>query len=133
MSLPKLRRQFEERRLSLIETLQKGRGSLELSKQHQIYGAIKEIENFLKAIDQAREEQLRGDTWELKSIEPKVKRTVGHAKERTRVFFSNVGTAWKERVVHPTKRAAHAVRKRVRLVKEVAKEVKERSKEKKDD
>jgi len=130
MPLQKLRRQFEERRLSLIETLQKNKEGLELSQQHQIYGAIKEIENFLKALDYAREEQLRGDTWELKSIEPKMKRTVGHAKERTRVFFSNIGIVLKERVAHPAKRVAHAMRKKVRLVKEVAKEVKARSKEK---
>lgn len=49
--LSKLRRSYEERKLSLIETLQKGKDNLELSKQHQLYGAIKEIEHFLKSIE----------------------------------------------------------------------------------
>ena len=31
---------------------------LELSKQHQIYGAIKEIENFLRTLDHLRELEL---------------------------------------------------------------------------
>ena len=54
MPLNKLRRSFEERRLSLVEKLQKSKEELDLSQQHQIYGAIKEIENFLKSIDYYR-------------------------------------------------------------------------------
>ena len=54
MSLHKLKRSFEERRNILIERLDKNRKDLDLSQQHQIYGAIKEIENFLKSIDQYR-------------------------------------------------------------------------------
>jgi len=131
MSLLKLRRHFEERRQSLIDTLQKGRETLELSKQHQIYGAIKEIDTFLKAIEYHQEEQLRGDSWELAGFEPKVKRTFGSARERTKTIFTNLRLVLRERVAHPTKRAAHAVRKRVALVKEVAREVRARSKDEK--
>lgn len=54
MSLNKLRRDFEERRNNLIEKLDKNREELDLSQQHQIYGAVKEIENFLKSIDHHR-------------------------------------------------------------------------------
>jgi hypothetical protein len=54
MALNKLRRTFEERRLHLIEKLDKNRSELDLSQQHQIYGAIKEIEQFLKSIDHHR-------------------------------------------------------------------------------
>src|SRR5210317_792669 len=54
MPLNKLRRSFEERRNHLIEKLDKNRDDLDLSQQHQIYGAVKEIENFLKSIDHHR-------------------------------------------------------------------------------
>ena len=54
MSLNKLRRSYDERRNNLIEKLGKNRDELDLSQQHQIYGAIKEIENFLKSIDHHR-------------------------------------------------------------------------------
>lgn len=54
MPLNKLQRSFEERRNNLIEKLEKNRKDLDLSQQHQIYGAIKEIENFLKSIDHYR-------------------------------------------------------------------------------
>jgi hypothetical protein len=133
MSLPKLKRQFEERRLALIETLQKGRDTLDLSKQHQLYGAIKEIENFLKTIDYYHEEQLNGEAWELKSIEPKMKKAAGHARERTKRFFTGVGHVLREKVAHPARRAAHAVKRKVRLVKDVTREVKARSSDEKSD
>lgn len=54
MSIVKLHRSFEERRNNLIEKLEKNRSELDLSQQHQIYGAIKEIEKFLKSIDYYR-------------------------------------------------------------------------------
>jgi len=54
MPLNKLRRSFEERRNHLIEKLDKNRDDLDLSQQHQIYGAVKEIENFLKSIEHHR-------------------------------------------------------------------------------
>lgn len=54
MSIIKLHRSFEERRNNLIEKLEKNRSELDLSQQHQIYGAIKEIEKFLKSIDYYR-------------------------------------------------------------------------------
>lgn len=54
MTLNKLRRSFEERRNTLIEKLEKNKHDLDLSQQHQIYGAVKEIENFLKSIDYYR-------------------------------------------------------------------------------
>jgi hypothetical protein len=130
MPLQKLRRQFEERRVSLIETLKKSKETLELSKQHQLYGAIKEIENFVKAIDFYREEQLKGADFELRGVEPK--RRPGHAKERTKAFFASVGTALKEGIARPARSVVHAAKRKVHLVKEVAREVKARSKEKKE-
>lgn len=54
MPLNKLRRSFEERRNALVEKLEKNKSDLDLSQQHQIYGAVKEIENFLRSIDHYR-------------------------------------------------------------------------------
>lgn len=129
MSLAKLRRRFEDRRLSLIETLKKDKGELELSKQHQIYGAIKEIENFLSAIDYEREEDLKADDFELFSVQPKVKRSLGHVKERAKTVIASVRLTWDDKVSQPTRRAVRAAKRKVSLVKEVAREVKARSKE----
>jgi hypothetical protein len=50
MSLYTLKREYEERRQALIDQLQKN-PNLDPATQHQIYGAIKEIENFLKTIE----------------------------------------------------------------------------------
>lgn len=54
MPLNKLYRSFEERRNALTEKLERNKDEFDLSQQHQIYGAIKEIENFLRSIDHHR-------------------------------------------------------------------------------
>lgn len=51
MGLHKLRRNYEERKANLVEKLKKNKDELDLSTQHQIFGAIKEIDNFIKSID----------------------------------------------------------------------------------
>lgn len=55
MVLNELRRTFEKRRLNLINILETGSFELDLGKQHQLYGAIKEIENFLRTLDNMRD------------------------------------------------------------------------------
>jgi len=52
MILMDLKRTLEKRRCSLINMLEHGRKDLELGKQHQIYGAIKEIEKMVEEIDE---------------------------------------------------------------------------------
>lgn len=131
MPLNRLQREFEDRRQALVETLQRNKESLELSKQHQIYGAIKEIETFLKAIDHQRELQLRGDDFELtrEGPRPVAKRTslaMQRLKSGTGKLFQNVSVVFNEHIVGRTKRAVHATKHRVKLVKDVAKEVKRR-------
>ncbi len=133
MSLNRLRRNFEERRLSLIETLQRQRDELELSKQHQLYGAIKEIESFLKAIDSLREEELDGTDFELKRegerpIALRANLAVKRAGDRTKTFFSAVAVGVNEKVFKGAKRAVSSTRNKVRIYKEIAKEVKARNK-----
>lgn len=50
MSLQDLKREYEERRQALVDQLQRNQ-DLDAATQHQIYGAIKEIENFLNTIE----------------------------------------------------------------------------------
>ncbi|MFH1589500.1 MAG: hypothetical protein ABIB43_02955 [archaeon] len=55
MTFVEIKRIFEKRKFNLIKTLENEREDIELSKQHQIYGAIKELENILKTIDYYQE------------------------------------------------------------------------------
>lgn len=59
MSLSELRQIFERRKYNLIQLLQERPSELSIEKQHQVYGAILEIENFLKAIDYYRDLEVR--------------------------------------------------------------------------
>lgn len=53
-----LRKELETRKENLIYTLQNKKDFLELEKQHQIYGAIKELDHVLKLIEHQREEEV---------------------------------------------------------------------------
>lgn len=72
MSLTEIKKVFEKRRFNLIRTLETGREEIELSKQHQMYGAIKEIENIMRTIEHYRELEIKeNDNYEFKlSREP---------------------------------------------------------------
>ena len=52
-----IRKELETRKENLIFTLQNKRDFLELEKQHQIYGAIKELNHVLKLMEHHREEE----------------------------------------------------------------------------
>ncbi len=51
MVLSDISEALEKRRTELIDMLESNRDSIELEKQHQIYGAINEIDLFLHTID----------------------------------------------------------------------------------
>jgi len=53
-----IRKELESRKENLIYTLQNKKDFLELEKQHQIYGAIKELDHVLKLIEHQREEEV---------------------------------------------------------------------------
>jgi len=61
MTLTEIKRILEKRKYNLINTLENGREEIELSRQHQIYGAIKEMQNILKIIDYHQEEEIKND------------------------------------------------------------------------
>jgi hypothetical protein len=50
MVLPQVAEVLEKRKSELIDMLENNRDSLELEKQHQIYGAINELELFLHTL-----------------------------------------------------------------------------------
>jgi hypothetical protein len=53
-----LKKTFEERRLHLIGLLEDPKSGLDLSKKHQVYGAIREIEHVLRTLDTVRESEI---------------------------------------------------------------------------
>ncbi|MFH1071974.1 MAG: hypothetical protein V1743_00940 [Nanoarchaeota archaeon] len=59
MVIIELKKTFEKRRQSLITVLSSPDSGIDLGVQHQIYGAIKEIEIFLRTLEhlQEREQQ----------------------------------------------------------------------------
>ncbi len=57
MSLAEIKRFVEKRKYNLTDVLQVGREEIDLSRQHQIYGAIKELENILKTIEYHQEQE----------------------------------------------------------------------------
>jgi hypothetical protein len=65
MALTELKKTYEKRRHDLISLLENPNSGLDLSKQHQVYGAIKEIETLLKTIDNLQEAQISEPAFEL--------------------------------------------------------------------
>jgi len=135
MSLPTLKREYEERRQALIQQLQKNAG-LDPATQHQIYGAIKEIENFLRTIDyQLGQDQERSMSVELERQKPSpfVERTKGavyHVAHGTKKLFTeHIPNAAKKAYNVPKKAVSTYFDKRredARLRAEIEAEIKSR-------
>jgi hypothetical protein len=53
-----LKKEIENRKENLIYTLKNKKDFLELEKQHQIYGAIKELNHIISLMEQYREEEI---------------------------------------------------------------------------
>ncbi len=131
MPLQNLRRSYEERRLNLIETLQKSKDDLELSKQHQLYGAIKEIEHLIKTIDSMRAEQLNGTDFELRRegpepIQSRAAMALCVMGKKTKNAFVAVFWHAPKAVLVGTGRSIKRSHKKMKMYREVAREVKRR-------
>ena len=63
MPLRHLRTIYEKRKINLVELLEKN-PKLDPARQHQIYGAICEIDILLKTIDHLREQEIQ-DNYKL--------------------------------------------------------------------
>jgi len=53
-----LKKEIETRKENLILILKNKKDSLEIEKQHQIYGAIKELDHVIRLMEQYREEEI---------------------------------------------------------------------------
>lgn len=130
MPLNKLRREFEDRRLNLIETLQRGKSEMELSKQHQLYGAIKEIEKFLDSIEYHQEETVNATDFELKREGPRPLSTratiaLQQVGSKTKGRISNLILSFQEKVIKGTGRVIKRTKRRIHLYKEVSRQIRE--------
>ncbi|MGV8150274.1 MAG: hypothetical protein ACP5NV_00960 [Candidatus Woesearchaeota archaeon] len=63
MPLRQLKSLYEKRKMNLVELLEKN-PKLDPARQHQIYGAICEIDILLKTIDHLREQEIQ-DNYQL--------------------------------------------------------------------
>jgi len=85
-----LRKELETRKENLIYTLQNKRDFLELEKQHQIYGAIKELDHVLKLIEHHREEEVMSKPRQIVLNDNQTEQESGvkKVKEKTKKFKS---------------------------------------------
>jgi hypothetical protein len=131
MALYNLKREYEERRRQLVEQLQRN-PSLDPATQHQIYGAIKEIENFLKTIDyQIANEQERNLNVDLDSPRPNplVERTKGaiyHVQTHTKKVFTHHIPNAARKVTDVPKKYFDRRREEARLRREIEAELRAR-------
>jgi len=65
MAITQLRLLYEKRRINLVSLLEKN-PRLDPARQHQIYGAICEIDILLKTIDHLREQEIQ-ENFELEA------------------------------------------------------------------
>lgn len=85
-----LRKELETRKENLIYTLQKKKDFLELEKQHQIYGAIKELDHVLKLMEYQREEEVMNKPRQVvfNDNHTEQESTIKKIKEKTKKFKS---------------------------------------------
>lgn len=124
MSLSTLKKEYEERRQALIDQLQKNQ-HLDPATQHQIYGAIKEIENFLKTIDYqiaVQQEQSLNVELSRERPSPIVERTqkvVYHVANGTKRIFTHHIPSAAKKVVSAPKQYFARKKEEARLRKEI--------------
>jgi hypothetical protein len=128
MSLYTLKREYEDRRQALIDQLQKN-PSLDPATQHQIYGAIKEIENFLKTMEyQIASEQEKHMNVELSTERPqpffeRTQKAIYHVAHGTKKIFTHHIPGATKSVLTGPKRYFDRKKEETRMRKEVEAEV----------
>lgn len=76
---PELRKSLEMRQENLITLLKEKKDSLEIEKQHQIYGAVKEIDYILRMMNATEEEEDEEDSSEGDFTSMQAQQTVATA------------------------------------------------------
>jgi hypothetical protein len=128
MSLYNLRREYEERRQALIQQLQKN-PSLDAATQHQIYGAIKEIEHFIRTIDyQIGQEQDKALDVDLQRDRPspfleRTTKAITHVAHGTKKVFTHHIPNAARKVASVPKNYFDRKKEEARLRKEIAAEM----------
>ena len=127
MSLYALKREYEERRQALVDQL-KNNARLDAETQHQLYGAIKEIENFLKTIEfQITNEQERQLNIDLGRDRPRplgerTKGVVGKVRSGTRKVVKEHIPGVAKKVTRGPKKYLQKRKEKRRLKRELKKE-----------
>ncbi|KYK24697.1 hypothetical protein AYK26_06510 [Euryarchaeota archaeon SM23-78] len=87
-----IRKELETRKENLIYTLKNKRDFLELEKQHQIYGAIKELDHVLRLMEHLREQEFVNKPRQLvlNSNDTEEESTLKKVDEQTRKFKSPI-------------------------------------------
>lgn len=92
MVVSEITKLLEKRKNDLIDLLEYD-SSIDLEKQHQIYGAINEIEIFLQTLNYFRDREIKDEINTLKLARPQeedfpIKKLMGDIKGK---FFKNKG------------------------------------------
>lgn len=129
MPLHTLKREYEERRQALLDQLDKKR--LDSATKHQLFGAIKEIENFLKAIEYQMEKSQDAPDLDLASDRPRplVERTksiAGRVRSSTRKVVTEHIPSIAGKVAAGPKRAMERARRKRALKRQIQKELRAR-------
>ena len=70
MVIAKITANLEQRKTELMEMLENNRDSLKLEKQHQVYGAINEIELFLQTLDYYQNNSAEKEMKPIRLVKP---------------------------------------------------------------
>ena len=127
VTLYNLMREYEERRQALVDQLQRN-PDLDPAVQHQIYGAIKEIEHFLRTIEQhaaAGQEQASIDLAHdrPRPFVERTKRLASKVKEGTRAVFKERIPGVARKITNGPRNYFERRRERKRLRKQIEHEL----------
>jgi hypothetical protein len=70
MVLQEIEKIFEKRKTELITLLESDSKTITLEKQHQVYGAINEIDIFLRTLSYYKVKQLEPENCDIKLVKP---------------------------------------------------------------
>ncbi|MBT3465297.1 hypothetical protein HOD20_08575 [archaeon] len=89
--LSEISKVLDKRRTELTELLENKSGEIEIEKQHQIFGAINEIDVMVQTLEYYRAKELREPTPEIKLIGPQ------ESGSTFKKLFNNINKVFKNR------------------------------------
>ena len=76
MVIDEISEMLANRRMQLVDLLENGAQNIELEKQHQIYGAINEIDVFLQTLNYFQQTGIENDIGQIKLARPAEKKDI---------------------------------------------------------